>query len=205
MVVGVIGLVAIAAIIFAAVKTASPTPATNIVVTQPTPSDTTPTTTPSTSTSPKPSAQPSAPVAVTGASTSPTDTTVIVSGTALPNGAFTNYWFEYGTSSGLGKTTSKESVGSGYSTTPTPGYITGLVKNTTYYFRLDAENQYGRVNGMTYSFKTTSGTPSPVGTTPVPGTLAASSITRTSANLNGSVIPNNAQTQYWFEYGSTLV
>ena len=40
------------------------------------------------------------------------------------------------------------------------------------------------------------------GSTPVVTTLAATSITPTSAILNGSVIPNGLQTQSWFEYGT---
>ena len=142
------------------------------------------------------------PVATTNSSVAPTDTTAVVSGTVVPNGASTAYWYEYGTTASLGKKTSNQSVGTGYGAIPSPGYITGLAKNTTYYFRLVAENQYGRDNGDTRTFVTSEGTPAPVGGLPTSKTLAANGIARTSANLKGEVNPNRATTQYWFEYGA---
>ncbi|MDB4983999.1 MAG: hypothetical protein JWM20_178 [Patescibacteria group bacterium] len=200
-VVGIIGLVAIAAIVLAIVKTGNPAP-TNVIVTPlGTPASTDTGTNGSTPS--KPSAQPSAPSVITGSSSTPSDTAAIVAGTISPNGAFTSYWFEYGTSSNLGSKTPNQSVGSGYATTSAPGYITGLAKSTKYYFRLVAENQYGRTNGTTYSFQTTMGTPAPAGTIPAVSTRAANDIARNSASLNGSVIPNGVQTNYWFEYGTT--
>jgi hypothetical protein len=146
-VVGIIALAALVVIIVVIVVNNHSTPATNVIVT--------PSATTSTTQTTAPAAQPSTPVAMTNATASPTDTTAIVTGTVSPNGALTQYWFEYGTSSNLGNATSKQSIGSGYTVTSAPGYITGLVKDTTYYFRLDAQNQYGQVTGATYSFQTT--------------------------------------------------
>ncbi|MEK7575444.1 MAG: hypothetical protein AAB511_04435 [Patescibacteria group bacterium] len=147
--------------------------------------------------------QPGHPSATTGAQVAPSDTSAVVTGTVTPNGAFTTYWYEYSLFSDLSNRTSSMShvVGSGYISIPAPGYITGLAKNTTYYFRLVAENQYGRVFGGQYSFRTTDNNPPPVGSAPNIKTLAANDITRTTANLNGEVTPNRASTQYWFEYG----
>ncbi len=145
--------------------------------------------------------QPGIPAATTDPAAVPTDTTVVVTGTVVPDGAFTNYWYEYGTTSALGNKIANQVVGSGYPGISAPGYITGLSKDTTYYFRLVAENQYGRVAGAEYSFQTTHGNPPPVGTVPTVQTLPASGIAATSATLNGAVTPNRAATQYWFEYG----
>ncbi len=145
-----------------------------------------------------------APTAVTSSSVAPSDTTAIVNGTVNPKGAFTSYWYEYGTSSNLGSKTANQTLGSGFVTIQAPGYIVGLTKSTTYYLRLVSENQYGRVAGATYSFRTTDGTPPPVGSAPTAKTLSATGISRTTANLNGEVTPNKADTQYWFEYGKTV-
>lgn len=103
----------------------------------------------------------------------------------------------------MGSKTSNQTIGSGFVAIQAPGYITNLVKNTTYYFRLVAENQYGKVVGSQYSFKTTEGTPAPVGNAPTTKTVSASGVSRTTSNLNGEVNPNKASTQYWFEYGKT--
>ena len=146
---------------------------------------------------------PGAPVATTGALVAPTDTTAVVTGTIIPMGAMTSYWYEYGTSPSLGGKTGGQNVGSGYVAIPTPGYLTGLSKNTTYYFRLVAENQYGRVAGVQNTLRTTEGTPPPVGGIPSSKTLAAVNVSRTTANLRGEVNPNKAATTYWFEYGTS--
>ena len=146
---------------------------------------------------------PSAPTVVTNSAASPFDTAVVVSGTVTPNGAFTNYWYEYGTTESLGSKTANQNVGSGYVPFSAPIFITGLTKNTTYFFRLAAENQFGKVVGNQYTFQTTSGTPAPVGAVPTVKTIAASGITRVAANLQATIVPNKASTTYWFEYGKT--
>ncbi len=144
------------------------------------------------------------PKVVTSFNVSPTDTTVVVTGTVVPNGVFTSYWYEYGATPNLGYKTTSQSIGSGYAAIPAPIYITGLAKNTVYYFYLVAENQYGKVSGVQYSFRTTN-----LGNLPFSGgiptikTLGANNISRTGANLTGEVSANMAVTQYWFEYGET--
>ena len=153
---------------------------------------------------PPPSTQtPRAPGVTTNPGGSTSDTTAVVSGRVTPNGPMTTYWFEYGTTTNLGNKTSNQNVGSGFVSTLAPGYITGLAKETTYYFRLVAENQYGRIAGAQSTFRTAQGNPPPVGGVPTAKTLAASGITRTTANLKGEVMPNKATAQYWFEYGGS--
>lgn len=146
---------------------------------------------------------PGAPAVATNATASPTETTVVVSGNVAPNGAFTSYWYEFGTTASLGKRSSSQTVGSGYTSIPAPAYITGLTKDTTYYFRLVAENQFGTTAGSQQLFHTTIGTPPPVGSAPTTKTLAATGVSRTAANVNGEVTPNKSSTQYWFEYGAS--
>ena len=144
-----------------------------------------------------------APVAKTNSNVSPTDTTAVVVGGVIPNGAFTSYWYEYGASNSHGVATAKQNIGSGYVELAAPAYITQLAKDTTYYFRLIAENSVGKSTGAIYTFRTTVGTPAPVGSIPTTKTLGATAITRTSANINGEVTPNKGATKYWFEYGDT--
>lgn len=147
--------------------------------------------------------QAESPVVSTNSKVFPTDTTVVVNGNVNPKGAFTSYWYEYGLSSNLGSKTSNQTVGSGFVLISAPGYITGLSKNTLYYFRLVGQNQYGKVSGVVYTFKTTEGVPTPVGSVPTVKTITASNISRTTVNLNGEIAPNKTETQYWFEYGKT--
>ena len=147
----------------------------------------------------------SLPTVTTNNIVAPSDTTAVMSGNVTPNGAFTSYWYEYSASPNLDNRSSSPSqnIGSGFVSIPAPGYIVGLAKNTTYYFRLAAVNQNGKNFGKQYSFRTTEGNPPPVGSTPTIQTTAASGILRTTANINGEVTANKASTQYWFEYGKT--
>src|SRR3990167_5714787 len=117
---------------------------------------------------------PGAQTANTNSNVSPTDTTAIVVGGVIPNGALTSYWYEYGASGNLGVATAKQNIGSGYVELAAPAYVTQLAKDTTYYFRLVAQNSIGKSTGATYTFRTTVGTPAPVGSIPTAKTLAAS-------------------------------
>lgn len=151
---------------------------------------------------PVPTPTPGAPTVITNATAVPSSSTVVVTGNVVPNGALTTYWYEYGTTTALGARTSSQSIGSGYTSIYAPAYITGLSANTTYHYRLSAENRFGTVNGATYIF-TTNSTPPPQGSAPATRTLAATNVSRTTANLNGSVDANRAETTYWFEYGES--
>ncbi len=133
----------------------------------------------------------------------PTDTTAVVSGSVTPNSAPTTYHYEYGTTQALGDRSMSQNIGSGRVNFLAPAYLTGLTKDTGYYFRLVAENAAGITNGVTYQFRTSQNIPAPLGSAPTPKTLPANGIARTSANLNGEVLSNKATTRVWFEYGET--
>ncbi len=154
-------------------------------------------------TTPPTQTQPGAPTATTVQSVEPSDTTAIVVGAVVPNGASTNYWYEYGVTANLGSKSSTQNIGSGYVGLAAPAFLTGLAKDTAYYFRLVAQNSFGKSNGTTYTFRTTSGTPAPQGSAPTVRTLAASGVNRTGATVNGQATPNQAATKSWFEYGTT--
>lgn len=162
-----------------------------------------PTPTPTPTPTPVPPRPAGVPVVVTSQGVTSTDTTVVLTGSVSPNGSFTSYWYEYGSSASLGSKTTSQIIGSGFTAIPAPAFITGLVQDKLYYFRLNAQNQLGLVSGIQQSFKTTRGLPPPVGSAPRAVSLPASGISRVTANLIGEVTPNSAATQYWFEYGET--
>jgi phosphodiesterase/alkaline phosphatase D-like protein len=146
---------------------------------------------------------PGAPVTKTNQNAGTADTAVALAGSIVPNGASTDYWYEYGTTANFGSKTGNQTVGSGFAQLDAPAYISGLSKDTTYYFRLVAQNTYGQSAGTAYTFHTAIGTPAPVGSAPTVKTLAVSGITQTSANASGEVTPNRSATKYWFEYGQS--
>lgn len=141
------------------------------------------------------------PVAITSSSVTVSDSTAIVAGKVTPNGALTSYWYAYGTTPQLGSNTAMQTIGYPFVSIPAPGYITGLKKDTTYYFEIVAENQFGRVSGLQQTFKTTTNVSPPHGSAPTARTRQGSDISETTANLNGEVVPNSSVTQFWFEYG----
>lgn len=94
----------------------------------------------------------------TNAATSILTTSATLNAHINPNGAETKYWFEYGTDSLLGNLigngTQHKSAGDGTDNIAVSGSVTGLAKNTTYYFRVVAQNSEGTVRGTAMSFVT---------------------------------------------------
>ncbi|MDO8582416.1 MAG: hypothetical protein Q7R63_00250 [bacterium] len=95
-----------------------------------------------------------APVPRTAAATGVTRTSANLHGDVVPNGATTQFWFEYGASADLGNATALASIGDGTVKTPVSLSVSGLNPLTTYWFRLNAQNQFGTVNGSIMTFKT---------------------------------------------------
>lgn len=127
---------------------------------------------------------------------------VLLTGSIVPNGALTTYWYEYGQTTALDGQSQVQVIGSGFNSISAPVYIGGLKANTAYSARVVAKNYYGLARGNTLSF-TTNTDPPPVGKAPTVDTRTASNITRSTATLNGEVDPNSLATNYWFEYGQT--
>ncbi|MBU6490658.1 hypothetical protein KGQ25_00625 [Patescibacteria group bacterium] len=96
------------------------------------------------------------PVVTTAGFASVSSTTAVVVGTVIPNGARTTYWFEYGPTMSYGSFADTMSANAGYKEVGAAAYITGLKPNTEYYFRIGAENAYGRTYGTQYKFITAS-------------------------------------------------
>ena len=82
--------------------------------------------------------------------------TVTLRGEVDPEGAATTYQFEYGTSTAYGSVVpaSPKSAGSGTSWAQASEPLSGLKAGTTYFFRIVATNNGGKVTGGAGSFKT---------------------------------------------------
>lgn len=119
-----------------------------------------------------------------------------------PNGSNdTVYWFEWGTSTSLGNQTSRYNQGIAASNTSVN--ISNLVQNTTYYYRVAAQNAQGVVQGSILSFTTNYGSTT-TGTLPTISTNGATSMATDYATLNGYVNPSGSNdTTRWFEWGTS--
>jgi len=71
------------------------------------------------------------------------DTAARLVGTIDPRNAETSYVFEYGSTPALGSSTAPLAVGGGTTPVVVSQVITGLAKDTTYFFRLTATNDFG--------------------------------------------------------------
>jgi hypothetical protein len=110
--------------------------------------------------------------------------------------------FQFGlnTSYGSEAPCEPEALGSGSVGESTRASLTGLGPNTTYHYRVLAENSSGKSEGEDHTFLT-------LPTPPTVMTGEASALTPTSATISASVDPGsegpNSDTTYFFEYGPT--
>ena len=139
-----------------------------------------------------------APSVSANAATDVERTTATLNARVNPRGSQTTYWFEYGTDANFGSITSFQSAGSGTALIGVSASLSGLSPATKYFFRVNAQNQFGTVNGPTQNF-TTKG---PATAAPAATTRAATNVEATTATLRGIVDPNGLETTYWFEYSS---
>lgn len=95
-----------------------------------------------------------APTVTSEAATGVTQTEAAVHGTVDPNNAATTYWFEYGTTEGLGSKSTEGSAGSGNAGVAKEKTLSGLTAATKYFFRVVAENATGKTNGAILNFTT---------------------------------------------------
>jgi len=141
-----------------------------------------------------------APTATTGSATSIASGSATLNGTVNPNGASTTVTFEYGITVSYGSTvTATQSPVTGTSDQVVSAGITGLTPGTTYHFRVKATNSAGTTYGNDQIFTTSA----PPVTAPTVTTGSATSVSTSSATLNGTVNPNGATTTVVFEYGTT--
>jgi phosphodiesterase/alkaline phosphatase D-like protein len=136
-----------------------------------------------------------APAATTGPTTAVGGTSATVTGTVNPGGKATTWHIQYGTSTSYGSTTSSASAGSGTAAVNVSGNLDNLKPGTTYHYRVVASNTDGTSRGSDAVFTTL--------TPPDAVTGSASSVTASSATLNGTVDPNGRSTTFYFEYGTS--
>ena len=119
------------------------------------------------------------------------------------NGSNVRAWFEWGTNSRYGNSTSHINYGS-TSGTNFDYDLDGLDTDETYYFRAVAENNSGqRVYGSQKTFTTDeNGNNNDNNDEPDVTTYSASEIDTDSATLNGYVDTNGTSTRRWFEWGT---
>ena len=140
-------------------------------------------------------AQAAAPTAITGPVSSVGATSATATGTVNPGGVATSWYVEYGTSTSYGSRTASSGAGSGTANVPVSKTLPGLTQGTTYHYRVVATSTAGTSRGSDGVFTTL--------VPPAVVTGSASSVTVSSATLNGSVDPNGRPTNWYFEYGTS--
>jgi hypothetical protein len=139
---------------------------------------------------------PNAPTVVATVASSVSQTSAVLNATVNPNGGtVTNCHFDYGTTIGYGHEVPCSSLPeSGASPVDVAASVTGLVKNTTYHFRIVAANTGGTSPGADQTLETAPGPPTVIVGEP-------SAIGQTSAVLNAEINPNGGVvTQCYFHY-----
>jgi hypothetical protein len=77
-----------------------------------------------------------------------------------PNGTDTTYWWEYGATTSYGQQTKAIDIGSGTAPVSVTDALSGLQANTTYHYRLVAQNTYGTEYGYDFTLSTAGATTS---------------------------------------------
>ena len=96
-----------------------------------------------------------APIAATAAATTVAATSATLNGTVNPNGRPTSWYFEYGTTTAYGSTTSSKNAGSGTASVKVTASLSKLTTGTAYHFRLVAKSDAGTSRGTDETFATT--------------------------------------------------
>jgi hypothetical protein len=137
----------------------------------------------------------SAPTATTGAASGVSTTGATLKGTVNAKNDSTTVTFEYGLDTNYGSTvTAAQSPVTGTNNTAVSKVLTGLTSNTTYHYRVKAQNSFGTTYGADRTFFTVSAQPTAT-------TQAATNIGTTTATLNGLVNANNISTTVTFQFG----
>ncbi len=137
------------------------------------------------------------PTGLTGHASEVTRASATLNGTVDPQGlSVSDCHFEYGTSPMYGQSAPcAEPLGSGGEAVPASAPVTGLSRNTSYYFRIVATNSDGTAYGAQQTFKTL---PYP----PTVTTGGASPVYQVTATLNATVdAGEEAISGCRFEYG----
>jgi phosphodiesterase/alkaline phosphatase D-like protein len=143
---------------------------------------------------------PEPPTVITGGAAVQGDDAAEITGTVNPNGSATQVWFEYGTHPQLVEpsSTPEQAAGGGNLAQPFNALLDDLDAATTYYYRAVGANVAGTTRGTIASFTTEAPPPDAPDVT----TDSANTVTTSGARLFGTVVPNGAATEVWFEYAT---
>lgn len=138
-----------------------------------------------------------APTIIPESASNVTPNSATLNGYVVIHESGTTIYYQYGQTTSYGSTTPQMNVnGFCYGCGSDFEYpIFGLTANTDYHFRIVASDSSGTAYGADQKFNTS--------VVPVVTTEAASSITATSAQLNGYVNPNGSSTMVYFQFGLT--
>ena len=139
----------------------------------------------------------SAPTVTTKAATDIGQNSATLNADINPQGLSTVGWFEYGTTTSLGTSTSSFNLDNSFTTYPISMTISNLQPDTRYYYRAFASNAKGQTQGARMYFDTDGGG------APIAWTDGATNVTTTTARFNGRVNPQGLNTTYHFDYGTT--
>jgi photosystem II stability/assembly factor-like uncharacterized protein len=145
--------------------------------------------------------QPVSPTILPIAATNIGSSSATLNASVNPNWGSTVVWFQYSEGSGFvfpnTSETPAETLAAGGNAIQISSGISGLSPSVQYYFRAVAFNSAGTSFGDPKSFYTTS-----LGA-PIITTTAASAVTQSFAQLNGTLNSNGGNTWYLFEWGET--
>ena len=136
-----------------------------------------------------------APVVATSAATGVTPTSATLNGSVDPNGRATTWYFEYGTSTRYGTKTAGR--------TPAPAAARSVSRPPWRTSPAAAPTTSGSSRRAMPGRAAAPTGPSRRSERPRVTTDAASSVTPTSARLNGTITPNGQATSWYFDYGTT--
>lgn len=139
---------------------------------------------------------PLGPESTTNAASNITSIGATLNGGVNTNNSATTVEFEYGTTSSYGAIVNATTNGITGASSSFVASLNSLLPNTLYHFRVKATNAGGVAYGLDQTF-TTNALP------PVTATSAATSLSTTTASLNGMVTANGVSTTVIFEYGTT--
>lgn len=114
-----------------------------------------------------------------------------------PNSSATSYFIQYGTSTAYGHQTASVNIASGAGLVPTSPVLVGLTPDTTYHYRIVAQNAYGTTYGYDVTMTTPAHSP------PAIFSAAAAPTSTTTATLGGIVDGEGQTATYFFKYGTT--
>ena len=134
-----------------------------------------------------------APAVATGSTSALGNTSVTIGGTVNPNGAPTQYRFEYRQGSGAWTQQTLADAGSGRVPVSESANLNGLTPSTAYGFRIVAINSAGTSTGSETTF-TTAATPPPTAPSGLAGTAATTSVALTWADNSSDETSFDVQT-----------